>query len=195
MRSARFGYIKLLSSQTVRMPRGAPSDQIAPDPEYRMAADDYLRVLRESHLLPERAFQPETWLPLGATDQTPERQREIWEALPERFRRLVQVMADIQAGRDYERLWERLGEEELTSLVREFIETMSRMGGGELGYMMLLRYLPELLRRVLATEGEIEISEPISLYIAKKIGLGASDLNQPGAADVPPGPWNPSASR
>ena len=183
MRSPAYGYIKLLSSPSARTPRGTPSDQAAPEPEYRISPADYLWVLRESHLLPERAFLPEGLLPLlGETEAA---RAAVWDRLPRSFRRLVQLIADIQAGRDYDRLWERLDREELTALVREFIATIAGMGGGgELGYMLLLRYLPELLRRALAAEGEVEVSGPMSLYLAGALGQTASEAN---LAPRPPG--------
>jgi hypothetical protein len=198
VRSPHFGYIKLLSSQPVLMPRGAPSNESADEPEYKMAADDYLQILRDSHLIPERALDPETWL--SVTTDTPEAQAALDEALPPTFRRILRIVADIQSGRDYDRLWEQLSQEELSAIVREFLATMSRLGDGELGYMLLLRYLPELLRRVMAADGEIQIDEPISLYLAKQIGLGASEMNPQapgegiGQRGISRNPWFPSAT-
>lgn len=219
LRSPQFGYIKLLSSQPVTTPRGAPSEVMAEEPEYQVTADDYLEVLRQSNLVPERILAPESWVPGGigfdeaekageeAEEQAAKiaereeaRRAAIEEALPETFRRLLKVMADIQLGRDYDRLWEKLDQEEMAGMVREFIETMSRFGQGETGYLLLLRYLPELLRRVMATEGEIQIDEPVSIYLAKQIGLGGSEVVGPEGGEgrqggVPPiGPWNPSAT-
>jgi len=198
VRSQQFGYIRLLSSQSVLMPRGAPSDESSEEPDYQMTADDYLRVLRDSHLIPERALNPETWLSITA--DTPEAQAALDDALPPTFRRILRVIADIQSGRDYDRLWEQLSQEELSGIVREFLVTMGHLGDGELGYMLLLRYLPELLRRVIAAEGEIQIDEPISLYLAKQIGLGASEMNPQGPAEgirqrgVSADRWFPSAT-
>jgi hypothetical protein len=201
LRSSRYGYIKLLSSQAEHTPRGTVSDQVAPEPEYQIAAADYLQILRESHFVPERAFQPAGLLPLPAESE--KERAAFWETLPPAFRRLLEVITDIQAGRDYERLWERLNQEELAALVREFITTLSRLGGGELGYMLLLRYLPELLRRTLAAEGELEVDQPIALYLAERLGHTASEMNfgpsseGGGAAPggVKPGPWLPSLNR
>ena len=65
VRSPVHGYIRLLSSQPVTTPRGGPSDQVAPEAEYAIEADEYLQVLRESHLIPERA-----WAPAGLPIQT-----------------------------------------------------------------------------------------------------------------------------
>ncbi len=177
VRSPQHGYIRMLSSQPVRTPRGAPSDQAAEEPQFQIAADEYVEVLRESHIVPERAFTPEGLIPLPG--QTPEERTDIWQQLPDSFRRLVVIIADVQAGRDYDRLWERLGQEELASIVREFVNTMSGMGEGEAGYMMLLRYLPELLRRAIAAEGETEIAtdKPIVLYLAERLGQTASEFN------------------
>lgn len=182
LRSPRYGYIKLLSSQPVRTPRGAPSDQTAEEPGYRIAADEFVRVLRESHLVPERAFAADGLLPLRGA--TPEARAEFWSALPSQFRRLLEIIAAIQAGSDYEKLWEQLSQEEVTVMVRDFLATLSRMGNGELGYMLLLRYLPELLRRAIAVEGAIEVDKPISLYLAERLGLAASELSPP----PPPAP-------
>lgn len=176
VRSPHHGYIKLLSSQTVATPRGTVSDQAAPEPEYQIAPDDYLEVLRESHILPERAFTPDGLLP--ALAETLEERAAVWESLPPSFCRLVETMTDIQAGRDYDKLWERLEQEELAALVREFIQTINRMGGGgELGYILLLRHLPELLRRAMAAEGEIVAEAPLSHYLAERLGQTASEMN------------------
>jgi len=184
VRSPRFGYVKLLASQPVQTPRGTVSDQVAPEPEYRISADDYLRVLRESHLLPERAFTPEGLLAMGAGTEA--ERAALWESLPVSFRRLLQVIADIQAGREYDKLWERLSQEELAGIVREFLETVSRMGQGELGYMLLMRYLPELLRRVIAAEGELQVDKPISLYLAERLGQAASEINLASSSEQGP---------
>jgi len=192
LHSARYGYIKLLSSQSVHTPRGGPSDQVAPEEEYFITVDDYLRVLKDSHLVPERAFTLEDWLP--GEDGVPAGARNaIWEALPSSFRRLVYVIADIQAGRDYERWWERLSQEELAGIVREFLNTVAQMGDGELGYILLLRYLPELLRRAILAESdgagqgiELQIDKPITLYLAEHLGQTASELNQASSSDNAP---------
>jgi len=181
LRSLIFGYIKLLSSQTVVTPRGAPSDQMAEEPEYSITADDYLRVLRESHIVPERAFTIDGLLPGGAA--TSEAINAFWESLPASFRRLMRAIADIQAGREYDSWWERLNREELSQVVREFLATINQMGHGEHGYMLLLRYLPEVMRRSVQGETgafgeqELQIDKPISLYFAEKLGQTASELN------------------
>src|SRR5262245_66172491 len=120
MRSSRYGFIKLLSSQSVTTPRGGPSDKEAEEPEYQITADEYLRVLRESHLVPERAFTLEGLLP-GADDVPAGARNALWDALPASFRRLIRAMADIQAGRDYERWWERLEREDLAGMVRDVL--------------------------------------------------------------------------
>ncbi len=204
LRSSQFGYIKLLSSQPVAIPRGAPSDQTSDDPQYQVSSDDYLRVLRESHLVPERALLPEkwpeTWLAVGEPGSEGPRQA-VANALPPAFRRILRTIADIQSGREYDRLWERLDREELAEIVREFLRTMSRAGDGEMGYLLLLRYLPELLRRVIAAEGEIQIDEPVSLYLARKMGLAASEMSHLGTPDETTSasssemrPWFPSAT-
>ncbi len=205
LRSPKFGYIKLLSTQSALTPRGSPSDQIAADPEYHIAADDYLRVLRESHLVPERAFTLDGLLP-GAGAAPSAARNAIWESLPASFRRLMQVIADIQAGRDYDKWWERSSKEELNQFVREFLAIINQMGDGELGYMLLLRHLPELLRRAIQAENEqLEIDKPIALYLAEKLGQVSSEMSyasssdnlpQPAAptttANVSPGQWMPS---
>lgn len=176
VRSPRFGYIRLMSSNTVTTPRGTISNEVAPEPEYRIAAEEFVQVLRESHLVPERAFTPEGVLPVPMT--TLEANAGVWDSLPDSFKRLVAVIADIQAGRDYDRLWDRLDRAELTAMLREFLTTISRMSGdGELGYMLLLRYLPELLRRALAEEGPIEVSGPLQAYLAERLGMAASEMN------------------
>ncbi len=176
LRSPRYGFIKLLNSQPVRTPRAGPSDKEAEEPEYQISADDYLRVLRESHLTPERAFTLEELLP-GADNAPASARGALWDALPPSFRRLVRAMADVQAGRDYERWWERLEKEDLAAIVWEFLAIINQMGGGgELGYMLLLRYLPELLRRAIQAEGgEMRIDKPISLYLAERLGQTASE--------------------
>ncbi len=204
-RSPRYGYIKLLSSQTVVTPRGGPSDKEAEEEDYRIAAGDYLRVLRESHIVSERALTLEGLLP--GDDGVPSGARNaVWDSLPASFRRLMLAIADIHAGRDYERWWERLSREELADLVREFLDIINRMGGGEMGYMLLPRYLPELLRRTIQAEqgGELQIDKPISLYLAEKLGQAASEwnlfsssenapsLSNVVSGDVARGPWAPS---
>ena len=163
------------------MPRGAPSDQSAEEAEYRIGADEYLNVLRQSHLVPERAFTPQGLLPQHEADQ------RAWQALPESFKQLLTTMADIQGGRDYERWWEQLSSAELAGWVRDFLRTLQQMGGDEMGYLLLLSYLPELLRRAVLDElgeseesAQIEIDKPIALYLsekfgAEKFGLGASE--------------------
>ncbi len=193
LRSQRHGFIRLLSSQSVRMPRGGPSEQIAEEPAYRIAADEYLRVLRESHLVPERAFTLEGLLPVQGAAPAAAR-NTMWESLPPSFRRLMLAIADIQAGREYDRWWERLGREELSTLVQEFLGILREMGDGEVGYMLLLRYLPELLRRTVQSEKEaaaaeeIRIDKPIALYIAEKLGqTGSSEQHAPGG-ETPPAP-------
>ena len=190
LRSQRYGYIKLLNSQPVTTPRAAPSDKDAEEPEYRITADDYLRVLRESHLVPERAFTLEELLP-GADDVPASARGALWDALPPSFRRVVRAMADIQAGRDYDRWWERLEREELAGMVREFLVIVNQMGGGgELGYLLLLRYLPELLRRaILAEGGELRIDKPISLYLAERLGQTASEITAGSSSEMGSGMW------
>lgn len=192
--SPQYGYIKLLTSQTVHTPRGGPSDQAAPEEEYRIEATEYLKVLRESHLVPERAFTVDGLLP--AADAAPSQARNaLWESLPPSFRRTMLAIGDIQAGREYERWWERLSQEDLARLVREFLDTIAGMGDGELGYMLLLRYLPELLRRAILaeTEGEtrsveIQIDKPIALYLAEQLGQVASEMNLTSSSDNAPQP-------
>lgn len=196
VRSPRYGFIKLLSSQSVQTPRGGPSDREAEEERYQITADDYLRVLRESHLVPERAFTlegllPDNGVPAGARNA-------LWDSFPPSFRRLMLAIADIQAGRDYERWWERMNREELSGLVKEFIDIINQIGGqaggGELGYMLLLRYLPELLRRAIRDEGEaagageLRIDKPISLYLAEKLGQTASEMNVSSASENAPAP-------
>lgn len=191
LRSPKFGFIKLLSSQSVLTPRGAPSDQIAEEPEYHIGTDDYLRVLRESHLVPERAFTLNGLLP-GAGAAPAAARNAIWESLPASFRRLMQVIADIQSGRDYERWWERLSKEELTGMVREFLAIINQMGDGELGYILLLRHLPELLRRAIQAENEVlEIDKPVVLYLAERLGQVSSEMNFASSSENAPGPGAP----
>jgi hypothetical protein len=192
VRSPKFGFIKLLNSQTVRTPRGGPSDQAAPEEQYAIAADAYLEVLRESHLVPERAFTVDALLP--RTDATPAEARSaVWESLPPSFRRTMLAIGDIQAGRDYERWWERLNQEDLAEVVKEFLRIVAEMGDGELGYMLLLRYLPEVLRRAIVAElqdgsGKIElqIDKPITLYLAERLGQAASEMSIKPSPDQAP---------
>ncbi len=192
LHSAIHGYVKLLSSQSTQTPRGGPSDQVAPEEEYFIAADDYLRVLRDSHLVTERAFTIEDLLP-GADGAPAGARNAVWESLPASFRRLIYVIADIQTGREFERWWERLSQEELAVVVREFLETIAKMGDGELGYMLLLRYLPELLRRAILAELdedgrgiELQIDKPITLYLAEQLGQAASELSAASSSDNAP---------
>jgi hypothetical protein len=198
MRSTGYGFIKLLTSQTVLTPRAGPSDQIAEEPEYTIAADEYVKILRESHLVPERAMTLDGLLP-GADDAPSSARNRIWEQLPSSFRRLMQAIADIQAGRDYERWWERLSQEELSGVVREFLGIINRMGDGELGYMLLLRYLPEILRRAIQAENqfalgeELQIDKPITLYLAEKLGQTASEHHLPSPSEQYPGQPPPRA--
>lgn len=211
VKSSRHGFIKLLASQPVRMPRGAPSDQSADEAEYQISSDDYLNVLRQSHLIPERAFTPQGLLPQHEADA------RAWQALPDSFKQLMTAMADIQGGRefanqDFESWWKTLSSAELADWVREFLRTLQQMGGDEMGYLLLLSYLPELLRRaVLAELGEdaasaqLEIDKPIALYLAEKLGIGSSEERpRPPAPHLPAapgsvtntqwasGPWLPS---
>jgi Domain of unknown function (DUF4912) len=194
LRSPRYGYIKLLNSQPITTPRAGPSEKEAEEAEYQISADDYLRVLRESHLVPERAFTLEDLLP-GPDDVPASARSALWDALPPSFRRLMRAMADIQAGRDYDRWWERLEKEELAGMVKEFLEIINQMGGnGELGYMLLLRYLPELLRRAIQAEGEtgeIRIDKPISLYLAERLGQAASEISSVSSSESIPSPPSP----
>ncbi len=193
LRSPTFGYIKLLSSESVLTPRGGPSDQIAEEPQYHITADEYLRVLRESHLVPERAFTLDGLLP-GADAVPPGARNAIWDSLPVSFRHLMQSIADIQAGRDYEIWWERLRKDELEEIVREFLAIIKQMGDGELGYMLLLRYLPELLRRAIQAEGvaagesELQIDKPVTLYLAEKLGQKASEMTIASSSEAVPQP-------
>lgn len=200
LRSERQGFIRLLSSQSVTTPRGGPSDQVAPDPEYKITADEYIEVIRESHLIPERAFTLDALLPGGGGDVPPEARNAVWEQLPPSFRRLMKAIVDIQAGRDFDKWWERLSHEELSGVVREFLDIIRQMGDGELGYILLLRYLPELLRRAIRdeyqTEGqrELQIDKPILLYLAERLGQTASEMQpaQPFESAGGPGEEGPS---
>ncbi|QQS46456.1 MAG: DUF4912 domain-containing protein [Acidobacteriota bacterium] len=193
LRSDRHGFIRLLSSQPVTTPRGGPSDQVAPEPEYSISADRYIEVIRESHLVPARVFTLDGLLP-GAGDVPPEARNAVWESLPPSFRRLMQAMVDIQAGRDFDKWWEHLSREELSGMVREFLEIIHEMGDGELGYILLLRYLPELLRRAIRDEHpsgfetEIQIDKPILLYLAERLGQSASEMQPPGPESLAEGP-------
>jgi hypothetical protein len=68
-------------------------------------------------------------------------------------------------------------------------------GGGELGYMLLLRYLPELLRRAIQAEGELRIDKPVSLYLAERLGQTASEMNAVQSSEnlpAPPAPVTPA---
>jgi len=206
LRSPSRGYIRLLSTQAVTTPRGGPSDRVAPEAEYSIEADEYLKVLRASHLIPERAWTLDGLLLAdGAATDEPGRQA-LWDSLPPSFRRLMRVIGDIQAGREYDRWWERLGGEELSDLVREFLAVIRQMGDGELGYILLMRYLPELLRRAIRAEGgeEVRVDKPVALFLAERLGQSASEMG-PGMAegrqvagsgapesDVRPGRWMPS---
>lgn len=201
VRSPRYGYIKLLSSQSAQTPRGGPSDQAATEDQYFIASDEFIGVLRDSHMVSERAFTIEDLLP-GADRAPASARNAVWDSLPASFRRLVMAIADIQAGRDYERWWERLSQEEQGNLVREFLDIIAQMAGtpddGELGYMLLLRYLPELLRRSILAEAtaegrhrsqtELTIDKPITLYLAEQLGQIASELNPKSSSDNAPVP-------
>ena len=176
LQSRRAGYIKLLGSQAVETPRGGPSEVSAEDPAYAIEADDYLEVLRESHLVPERIFTAEGLLARIRGEGDWE-QKELWHSLPTSFRRIMEIIADLEAGRAYDRWWDRLGEEELAEMVREFLGIIRAMGEGELGYLLLLRYLPELLRRVLRATGEISVDKPMPLFLAEQLGQVASEWN------------------
>ena len=199
VKSEAQGFIKLMTSNAVTTPRGTISDQEDSEPEYKISADEYVQVLRESHLVPERAFTAQGILPIVGT---PEEQSEFWQSMPTSFQKLMSIIADVQAGRDYEKLWEKLDRAELTSLVREFLSIVSKMSGdGELGYMLLLRHLPELLRRTLSAEGAIELSQPMSLYLAEQLGIPPSEigalssqinLSSSSEQNVKPGKWLPS---
>lgn len=206
VRSPRYGYIKLLSSQATLTPRGGPSDQAATEDQYFIASDEFLGVLRDSHLVPERAFTIEELLP-GAGDAPADARNAVWDSLPASFRRLVLAIADIQAGRDYEHWWERLSHKEQGKLVREFLDIIAQMAGksgdGELGYLLLLRYLPELLRRSILTEvstagqgseqqAELTIDKPIMLFLAEQLGQLASEMTQPSSSDHVQRPPNSS---
>jgi hypothetical protein len=176
LQSRRAGYIKLLGSQVVETPRGGPSEVSAEDPAFAIEADDYLTVLRESHLVPERIFTAEGLLAKirGEADWE---LKEEWDALPISFRQIMEIIADLEAGRACDRWWERLSEEELAEMVREFLGIIREMGEGELGYLLLLRYLPELLRRVLRATGEIRIDKPLPLFLAEQLGQVTSEWN------------------
>ena len=197
MRSPRYGFIKLLSSQSVITPRGGPSNREAEEPQYQIAIDDYLRVLRESHMAPERAFTLDSLLP--GDDGVPAGARNaLWDSLPASFRRLMRAMADIQAGRNFDRWWDRLNREELAGVIREFLSIINQMGGdGELGYMLILRYLPEILRRAIQDEEgtlmahELRIDKPITLYLAEKLGQTASEISAISSSENFPGPPPP----
>ncbi|MBO0800399.1 MAG: hypothetical protein J2P31_16395, partial [Blastocatellia bacterium] len=74
--------------------------------------------------------------------------------------------------------------------VREFLDVIRDMGDGELGYMLLLRHLPELLRRAIRSESldgggrEIQIDKPMSLYFAERLGQGSSEMNLPPSSEI-----------
>lgn len=214
LRSPQYGYIKLLSTQSVTTPRGGPSDQVATEPEYQIDADNYLQVLRESHLIPERAWVPNGVLP-ATTEASAMAASEVWERLPLTFRQVLKVIGDIQAGREYDKWWEKLGQEELAGLVREFLDLIREMGEGELGYLLLMRYLPELLRRAIRAEGgeEVRVDKPVAIFLAERLGQTSSamksgshnesDQNEnarlvpPGSASgsLPTGIWAPNPIR
>jgi hypothetical protein len=58
------------------------------------------------------------------------------------------------------------------------------MGDGEMGYILLMRYLPELLRRAIRAEGgeEIRVDKPVALFLAERLGQSSSEMG-PGAAN------------
>ncbi len=182
LRSPGSGYIRLLSTQAVTTPRGGPSNQVAADENYTISADDYLQVLRESHLIPERAWQPAG---LGI-DQWREVAGSSWDSLPPTFRRILKVIGDIQAGREYDRWWEQLAQEELADLVREFLSIIRSMGDGETGYILLMRYLPELLRRAIRAEGgeEIRVDKPVEIFLAERLGQSSSEMGPASSAEA-----------
>jgi hypothetical protein len=90
--------------------------------------------------------------------------------------------------------------------VREFLAVIRQMGDGELGYILLMRYLPELLRRAIRAEGgeEVRVDKPVALFLAERLGQSASEMGprmadgpaewRPGGAGVrcSAGPWTPS---
>jgi hypothetical protein len=174
LQSRRAGYIKLLGSQAVETPRGGPSEVSAEEPAYAIEANDYLAVLRESHLVPERIFTAEGLLARIRGGGEWE-MKEQWDSLPASFRQIMEIIADLEAGRACDRWWDRLSEEELAEMVREFLGIIRAMGDGELGYLLLLRYLPELLRRVLRANGEIRVDKPMPLFLAEQLGQVASE--------------------
>jgi uncharacterized protein DUF4912 len=193
LRSPVYGYIKLLSSQSVLTPRSAPSDQIAEELEYQVTADDFLRVLRDSHLIPDRMLTLDGLLP-GDGAVPPGARTALWDSLPVSFRRIIKVISDVQAGREYDIWWERLSQQELAGMVREFLGVIRDLGDGELGYMLLLHHLPELLRRSIQSEGpnggerEIQIDKPMSLYFAERLGGSSSEINLAPSSETIPQP-------
>ena len=140
---------------------------------------------------------------------------EVWEKLPLTFRQVLKVIGDIQSGRDYDKWWEKLDQEELAGMVREFLDIIRQMGDGELGYLLLMRYLPELLRRAIRAEGgeEVRVDKPVALFLAERLGQSSSsrtpgqmpgqtpdkpeDVAIPGRAggSLPTGIWAPNPIR
>jgi hypothetical protein len=63
--------------------------------------------------------------------------------------------------------------------------------------MLLLRYLPELLRRAIQAEGEtgeLRIDKPIALYLAERLGQTASEITALSSSEnfpAPPAPGQP----
>jgi hypothetical protein len=61
--------------------------------------------------------------------------------------------------------------------------------------MLLLRYLPELLRRAIQAEGdagELRIDKPISLYLAERLGQTASQISAASSSENVPAPPSPA---
>lgn len=116
LRSLRYGYIKLLSSRPVITPRGGPSEKVDTEHDYRIAHKEFLRILRDSHMIPMK--------------------------------------------RDYRELLAGLNIDEIPDDLRDFISSIQHLTydpTGEIGYMMLLRYLPEILRRSQKIDSETQI--------------------------------------
>lgn len=122
--SRQFGFIRLMAAPEARTPRGTVAPEAAPQPEYRISASRFRRVLDASGF---------------ATDSQVLPRERLAEWFP------PQVIDAVFTAGDGQPL-EREQVQTLPRSIRDILEELFDRDGGEMAALALMHYLPAVLR-------------------------------------------------